>query len=479
MVSGVGTMEKKEANVSRTLIKGGTVVTASETVRCDVLIEGEKVVALLGEGAPEPTADTVIDATDRLVFPGSVDAHTHMEIPFGAATSKDTFETGTQAAAWGGTTTIIDFPIQMKGDSLMGSFEATMNKAAGSSAFDFGFHQIVGDVNEQSLAEIDLVLGEGVTSYKLFTAYPGVYYSTDAEVAKVMQWAAGNGSTILMHAENGSAIDLLREQAIARGDTAPLAHAATRPAALEGEAAHRVILLAEMTGAPVYIVHISAKQVVREIAAARARGTNAFGETCPQYLFLELSMLDQGFEGAKYVCSPPLRDPAEGHQAALWQGLANDDLQVIATDHCPFDFEGQKTLGREDFTQIPNGLPVVEHRFPLMLHAALAENRFSLNRMVEISAAAPAKMFGLYPQKGTIAVGCDADIAIVDPAATSVISAETHHMNVDYSCFEGMELTGKVETVLSRGQVIVSDDRFVGNKSHGRYLRRGLNQLLF
>ncbi|MCP4303447.1 MAG: dihydropyrimidinase [bacterium] len=472
-------MGKKEADVSRTLIKGGTVVTASETVRCDVLIEGEKVVALLGGDAPEPTVDRVIDATDRLIFPGSVDAHTHMEIPFGAAISKDTFETGTQAAAWGGTTTIIDFPIQMKGESLMGSFEDTMAKAAGSSAIDFGFHQIVGDVNEQSLADLDLVLEEGVTSYKLFTAYPGVYYSTDAEVAKVMQWASGNGSTILMHAENGSAIDLLREQAIARGDTAPYAHAATRPAALEGEAAHRVILLAEMAGAPVYIVHISAKQVVAEIAAARARGTNAFGETCPQYLYLELAMLDQGFEGAKFVCSPPLRDPAEGHQAALWQGLSNGDLQVIATDHCPFDFEGQKTLGRDDFTQIPNGLPVVEHRFPLMLHAALAEQRFSLNRMVEISAAAPAKMFGLYPQKGTIAVGCDADIAIVDPAATSVISAETHHMNVDYSCFEGMELTGKVETVFSRGQLIVSDDRFVGSKSHGRYLRRGLNQLLF
>jgi dihydropyrimidinase len=448
-------------------------------MQCDVLIEDEKIVALLGPEMPQPAVDSIIDAAGRLVFPGSVDAHTHMEIPFGAATSKDTFETGTQAAAWGGTTTIIDFPIQMKGDSLMGSFEETMAKASGSSAIDFGFHQIVGDVNPQSLAELDLVLEEGVTSYKLFTAYPGVYYSTDAEVARVMQWASGNGSTILMHAENGSAIDLLREQAIARGDTAPYAHAATRPASLEGEAAHRVILLAEMTGAPVYIVHISAKQVVAEIAAARERGTNAFGETCPQYLFLELSMLDQGFEGAKFVCSPPLRDRAEGHQDALWHGLACGDLQVIATDHCPFDFEGQKTLGRDDFTHIPNGLPVVEHRFPLMLHATLAEKRLSLNRLVDISATAPAKMFGLYPQKGTIAVGSDADIVIVDPDATAVISAATHHMNVDYSCFEGMTVTGKVETVLSRGRVIVADNQFKGNKSHGRYLRRGLNRLVF
>ena len=474
----LSSMTGKEANVTRTLIKGGTVVTATETTQADVLIAGEKIVALLGEGMPEPVVDKVIDASGRLIFLGSVDAHTHMEIPFGAATSKDTFETGTQAAAWGGTTTIIDFPIQMKGDSLIGSFEETMAKAAGSSAIDFAFHQIVGDVNAQSLSELDLVLAEGVTSYKLFTAYPGVYYSTDAEVAKVMQWAAGNGSTILMHAENGSVIDLLREQAIARGDTAPLAHALTRPAALEGEAAHRVILLAEMTGAPVYIVHISAKQVVTEIAAARARGVNAFGETCPQYLFLELAMLDQGFEGAKYVCSPPLRDRAEGHQEALWSALANGDLQVIATDHCPFDFEGQKTLGRDDFTKIPNGLPVVEHRFPLMIHAALEDGRFSLNRMVDISATAPAKMFGLFPQKGTIAVGSDADIAIVNPDAKVVLSAETHHMNVDYSCFEGVELTGEVETVLSRGEIIVSGGRFCGSASHGRYLRRGSNQLL-
>jgi dihydropyrimidinase len=443
-----------------------------------VLIEGEKVVGILGAELEAPPADNVIDASGRLVMPGSIDAHTHMEIPFGAATSKDTFETGTRAAAWGGTTTIIDFPIQMKGDSLIGSFEETMAKASGNSFIDFAFHQIVGDVNEQSLAQLDLVLAEGVTSYKLFTAYPGVYYSTDGEVARVMQWAAANGSTILMHAENGAAIDLLREQALQRGDTGPLAHALTRPAALEGEAAHRVILLAEMTGAPVYIVHISAKQVVEEIAAARSRGTNAFGETCPQYLYLELAMLDQGFEGAKFVCSPPLRDPADGHQDALWRGLATGDLQVIATDHCPFDFEGQKTLGRDDFTKIPNGLPVVEHRFPLMLHAALQEQRLSLNRMVDISATAPARMFGLYPQKGTVAVGSDADLVIVDPNAKSVISAETHHMNVDYSCFEGMELTGVVEQVISRGVTLVAGGRFLGSKSHGRYLRRGLNQLL-
>lgn len=466
--------------MGRTLVAGGTVVTASETMRADVLVDGEKIVALLAlEAAPVAgDVDRVIDATGRLVFPGSVDAHTHMEIPFGAATSKDTFETGTRAAAWGGTTTIIDFPIQMKGDSLLGSFEATMAKAEGNAAIDYGLHQIVGDVTPQTMAELDLVFKEGVTSYKLFTAYPGVYYSTDGEISAVMQWAEANGSTILMHAENGSVIDLLREQAVAAGNTDPIFHALTRPATLEGEAAHRTIILAEQTGAPLYIVHISAKEVVAEIAVARSMGQNVFGETCPQYLYLDQSLLDQGFEGAKFVCSPPLRDPVEGHQAALWTALASGDLQVVATDHCPFDFAGQKTLGRGDFTKIPNGLPVVEHRFPLLIHAALADGRLSLNRMVDVAATAPAKLFGIYPQKGTIAVGSDADLVVVDPSGRSVLSAATHHMNVDYSCFEGMELHGSVDVVISRGSIIVAEGRFHGNKRHGRYLRRGLNQLL-
>lgn len=463
--------------MSRILIKGGTVVTASDTVQADVLIDGERIAAVFGAGQEPPEAET-IDATDRLVFPGSVDAHTHMEIPFGAATSRDTFETGTRAAAWGGVTTIIDFPIQMKGDSLLRSFEEAMAKAEGQAVVDFGFHQIVGDVNDQSLAELDRVFAEGVTSYKLFTAYPGVYYSTDGELMRVMKWAAGNGSTVMMHAENGSVIDLLREEAIARGDTAPIYHALTRPAVMEGEAAHRTILLAELAGAPLYIVHISAKQVVEEIRAARDRGSAVFGETCPQYLYLDQSLLDQGFAGAKYVCSPPLRDSTEGHQAALWRALADGDLQVVATDHCPFDFEGQKSLGRDDFTKIPNGLPVVEHRFPLLIHAALADKRLSLNRVVDIASTAPAKLFGIYPQKGTIAPGSDADIVIVDPARGDTLSAATHHMNVDYSCFEGMELTGRVETVLARGEVIVGEGRYQGRMGRGRYLRRGLNQLV-
>jgi dihydropyrimidinase len=465
--------------MGRTLVTGGTVVTASETTRADVLVDGEKIVALLApEQSSVVTVGEVVDAAGKLVFPGSVDAHTHMEIPFGAATSKDTFATGTRAAAWGGTTTIIDFPIQMKGDSLLGSFEETMAKADGNAAIDYGLHQIVGDVTPETMAELDIVFKEGVTSYKLFTAYPGVYYSTDGEITAVMQWAERTGATILMHAENGSVIDLLRGQAVAAGNTDPIFHALTRPAALEGEAAHRTIILAEQTGAPLYIVHISAKEVVAEIAVARSMGQNVFGETCPQYLYLEQAMLDQGFEGAKFVCSPPLRDPEEGHQAALWTALAGGDLQVVATDHCPFDFEGQKTLGRGDFTKIPNGLPVVEHRFPLLVHAALADDRFSLNRMVDIACTAPAKLFGIYPQKGTITVGSDADLVVVDPVGTRTLSAATHHMNVDYSCFEGMELQGTIDVVMSRGRIIVADGEYHGDGNHGRYLRRGLNQLL-
>ncbi len=464
--------------MARTLVHGGTVVSADGSRRLDVLVEGETIAALLAPDSPSVEADLMIDATGKLVLPGGIDAHTHMEIPFGEATSKDTFETGSVAAAFGGNTTLIDFPIQMKGDPLMGSFEQTMAKAEGHCAIDFGFHQIVGDVNEQTLADLDLVLAEGVTSYKLFTAYPGVYYSTDGEITRVMQWAAANGSTVLMHAENGSVIDLLRSQAVARGDTAPIFHALTRPSSLEGEAAHRVIALAELTGVPLYIVHISAGEVVAEVAAARRIGLNVFGETCPQYLFLDQSLLDQGFEGAKFVCSPPLRDRSQGHQETLWRGLADDDLQVVATDHCPFDFAGQKELGIDDFTKIPNGLPVVEHRYQLLFHAAVGERRLDLNRMVDVGATTPAKMFGLYPKKGTIEVGADADLVVADPEGSYVISSTTHHMNVDYSCFEGMELAGRFEKVMLRGRVIVDGEAFTGGTGHGSYLRRGLNQCL-
>ena len=468
----------------RTLIKNGTVVTAAEEAAADVLVDGEKVVGIAAPGAHGWTADQTIDATGKLVVPGGIDVHTHMELPFGGTFASDSFETGSRAAAWGGTTTIVDFALQTKGGSIMDGFETWMAKAEGNCAIDYGFHMIVGDVNDQTLKEMDVVMGEGVTSFKLFMAYPGVLYSTDGEILRAMQQGAENGSTIMMHAENGIAIDVLIAQAIARGETDPIYHGIVRKSILEGEAAHRAIKLADLSGAPLYIVHMSAQEALAEVTAARDEGLNVFAETCPQYLFLSLDDMGNGFEGAKFVCSPPLRDRSDGHQEALWSGLATNDLQVVSTDHCPFFFDDdpqqgrQKRLGEGNFTKIPNGLPAVENRFELIYHGAVAEERLSVKRWVEVCATAPAKMFGLYPQKGTIAVGSDADIVVFDPNGRHIISAATHHMRTDYSCYEGFEVAGKAETVMSRGKVIIQNDAYLGKRGDGKYLRRDINQYL-
>jgi dihydropyrimidinase len=468
----------------RIVIKNGTIVTSTETMEADILVEDEKIAAIAAGGAETWEADQVIDASGRYVIPGGIDVHTHMELPFGGTFASDDFETGTRAAAWGGTTTIVDFAVQAKGQGLMEGWEAWMAKAEGRCAIDYGFHLIIGDVNEQSLKEMDQAVDEGVTSFKMFMAYPGVFYSTDGEILRAMQKASENGSTIMMHAENGIAIDVLIEQALQRGETDPIYHGIVRKSVLEGEATHRAIKLAEVAGCPLYIVHMSAQEALEEVTIARDQAMNVFAETCPQYLFLSLDDLGNGFEGAKYVCSPPLRDRAEGHQDALWAGLATNDLQVVSTDHCPFCFDefaglpAQKRLGEGDFSKIPNGLPGVENRMELIYHGAVAEGRLGLNRWVEVCSTTPAKMFGMYPQKGTIAVGSDADIVVFNPNAPHVISAKTHHMRVDYSCYEGMEVQGKVETVLSRGKVIIQDDQYLGKPGDGRYLRRGLNQYL-
>jgi dihydropyrimidinase len=465
------------------LITNGTVVTHAGRQPADLLVEGEQVAAIVAPGT-RLEADQTIDAAGKYLVPGGIDVHTHMELPFGGTFASDSFETGTRAAAWGGTTTIIDFAVQAKGQGLMDGFEAWMAKAEGNCAIDYGFHLIVGDVNEQSLKEMDIALGEGVTSFKMFMAYPGVFYSTDGEIFLAMQKAAENGATIMMHAENGIAIDVLIAQALARGETDPLYHGIVRKSILEGEASHRAIKLAELAGCPLYIVHMSALEALAEVTSARDEGLNVFAETCPQYLFLDLDDLGNGFEGAKFVCSPPLRDRAEGHQEALWSGLATNDLQVVSTDHCPFCFEDhpelgrQKRLGEGDFSKIPNGLPGVEHRLELVYHGAVAEERLSLERWVEVTSTTPARMFGLYPQKGTIAVGSDADLVIFDPAKPHTISASTHHMRTDYSCYEGLEVAGSVDTVLSRGKVIISGNQYLGRKGDGRYLRRDLNQYL-
>jgi dihydropyrimidinase len=464
------------------LIKNGTVINHGSRQRADVLIEGEKVTAL-GVGG-QWQADQVIDATGEYLVPGGIDVHTHMELPFGGTFASDNFETGTRAAAWGGTTTILDFAVQSKGSGLLEGWEAWMAKAEGNCAIDYGFHCIVSDVNAQSLKEMDVAIGEGVTSFKMFMAYPGVFYSTDGEIFRAMQKASENGATIMMHAENGIAIDVLIAQALERGETDPIYHGLVRKSILEGEATHRAIKLAELAGCPLYIVHLSALEALAEVTNARDEGLNVFAETCPQYLFLDLDDLGNGFEGAKFVCSPPLRDRAEGHQEGLWSGLATNDLQVVSTDHCPFCFEDhpelgrQKRLGEGDFSKIPNGLPGVEHRIELIYHGAVAEDRLSLERWVEVCSTTPARMFGLYPQKGAVAVGSDADIVIFDPDRKHVLSAATHHMRTDYSCYEGLEIDGGVDTVLSRGKVIIGGNEYKGRKGDGRYLKRDLNQYL-
>jgi dihydropyrimidinase len=467
--------------MTKTLIKGGTVVTAIEQMEADVLIDGEKVVALLGrDHTVEP--DAVVDATDKLVMPGGIDVHTHMELPFGGTFAADTFETGTRAAAWGGTTTIIDFAVQTVGESAMEGWEKWMEKARGNCAIDYGFHMITGDINDQTLKEMELLVQEGVTSFKMFMAYPGVFYSDDGQILRAMQKAAEDGATICMHAENGIAIDVLVGQALDRGETDPIYHGIVRKSILEGEATHRAIKLAELTGVQLYIVHLSALEALDEVIQARDRGLNVFAETCPQYLFLSLENLGNGFDGAKYVCSPPLRDSDEGHQERLWQGLRTNDLQVVSTDHCPFcmgdhhTFGTQKQLGQGDFSKIPNGMPGVEPRMGLLYNGGVVEGRISLNRFVEITATTPAKMFGMYPKKGTIAVGSDADILVFDPKGRTTISVDTHHMDVDYSAYEGWELTGKVDTVLSKGKVIIADDEYLGSPGDGEYLARGTSQ---
>ncbi|QGV77780.1 dihydropyrimidinase [Streptomyces ficellus] len=462
--------------MTRTLITGGLVITATDETHADVLIEHGRVVAMATPGTQAWTADRVIDASQQYVIPGGVDAHTHMELPFGGTFASDSFETGTRAAAWGGTTTIIDFAVQPKGSSLAAGLDAWHAKADGQCAVDYGFHMIVSDVNESTLREMGRLVEQGVSSVKLFMAYPGVFYSDDGQILRAMQRAGETGGLIMMHAENGIAIDVLVEQALARGETDPRHHGEVRKVLLEAEATHRAIQLARVAGAPLYVVHVSAEEAVAELAAARDKGLPVFGETCPQYLFLSTDNLaEPGFEGAKYVCSTPLR-PRE-HQAALWRGLRTNDLQVVSTDHCPFCFSGQKELGRGDFSKIPNGLPGVENRMDL-LHQAVVDGHIGRRRWIEIACATPARMFGLYPQKGTIAPGSDADIVIYDPHAQQTISAATHHMNVDYSAYEGRTVTGQVRTVLSRGEVVVEDRKYTGRAGHGCFTPRSTCQYL-
>jgi dihydropyrimidinase len=451
----------------RTLIENGTVVTAGETVTGDVLVEDEKVAAIGLDLDVQP--DRVIDATDRYVIPGGVDVHTHFDLPFGGSFCSDDFGSGTRAAAFGGTTTCVDFAVQDYGESLRQGLDRWFEKGQKAQT-DYSLHMIVREVNDPVLKEMDELVGEGITSFKLFMAYPGVFMLDDAAIFKTMQRAADSGALIMMHAENGGPIDVLIQQHLAEGKTDPVYHGVTRPAVMEGEAVHRVFKMAELAGAPAYIVHLSSRDALGAVQEARDRGVAAFAETCPQYLYLSLDDLARpGFEGAKFVCSPPLRP--KDHHDDLWKGLAQGDLQVVATDHAPFNYQGQKDMGKDNFANIPNGLPSVEDRVTLMFQR-VRSGQLSPNRWVELIATSPAKMFGLYPRKGAIAPGFDADIVIFDPNRERVISADSHHMNVDYSCYEGMEVWGVPEVVMQRGAVLVENEEWFGKEGQGSFIPR-------
>jgi dihydropyrimidinase len=460
----------------RTIIQGGTVVTASDTFAADVWIEGGKVTALAAPGTKLGPDDHAIDAAGAYVIPGGIDCHTHLDMPFGGTNSADDFDSGTVAAAHGGTTTVVDFAIQSKGGSMRAGLDTWHAKAEGRAAIDYGFHMIMTEANPSSLDEMAALVGEGVTSFKMFMAYPGVFLVDDQQIFRAMLRAGELGALISMHAEIGLPIDVLVQRALAEGHTAPVYHALTRPEAAESTGTERALALAEMAKVPVYIVHLSAQRALERVMEARDRGLPAYAETCPQYLFCSEDDLrgepGDEWKGAGFVCTPPLR-PAHHHDH-LWRGLRNYDLQVVATDHCPFCMKGQKDLGKGDFSKIPNGMPGIETRLHL-LWEGVTQGRISMNRFVEITSTAPAKIFGMYGKKGTLAPGADADVVIWDPEREQRLSKDTLHMKVDYSPFEGHTVPGSPRAVLSRGELIVEDDQWVAKRKQGRgqFVRRG------
>lgn len=457
----------------KTLIKNGRVVTSADDYYADVLVDGETV-ALIGPDL-KVDADKVIDATGKLVIPGGIDPHTHMELPFGGTFASDDFRTGTIAAAFGGTTTIVDFAVQSHGQTLQEGLDTWHAKAAGKCAIDYGFHLITTQFAEGDNPQLHRIMDEeGVSSFKLFMAYPNVFLMDDATIYRVMKAAGSRGGLTMIHAENGIVINEIVRETLEAGNTAPKYHALSRPPKMEAEAVHRVAAIADMADAPVYIVHVSCAEALHEIKIARDKGWKTHGETCTQYLYLDVSCYDEAgfdnFAGAKYVMTPPIRDKAN-HQP-LWDGLRNGSLELVSTDHCPFFLKGQKELGRGDFTKIPNGGPGVEPRVALVYHGAMQQS-FSLNRFVDMTSTAAARRFGMYPKKGTIAIGCDADIVIFDPEKTVTWGTQREHMNTDYSLFEGLQTKGDVETVLLRGKTIIENGEYKGTPGEGQFLRRG------
>jgi len=454
------------------VVKGGTVVTAADTFVADVAVSKGKVAAVGQVAAGDAK---VVDARGQIVIPGGIDVHTHFDMPFMGATTADDFTTGSTAAVFGGTTSVIDFAIQKKGEALRQAFDTWREKAEGKSAVDYAFHMIVTDLPEKQVKEMDKMVDEGVSSFKLFMAYPGIFMSDDATIFRALSRTKENGGMICMHAENGGVIDVLVQKALAEGKIEPKYHALTRPMSAEAEATRRAIALAEMAGVPIYFVHLSAGDAMDEVRRARERGQPVFAETCPQYLYLSYDDYERpGFEGAKFVMSPPLRP--KGNEERLWKGLVRNDLQVVSTDHCSFCMKVKggkagKELGKKDFSKIPNGAPGVETRM-LLLWDAVSKGKITQNRFVEITSTTPAKLFGLYPRKGHLSPGADADIVMIDPRKKHTFELKNLHANVDYNPYEGKTVDGEITNVFVRGQHMVEGSKLLGRTSHGHFLRR-------
>ncbi len=452
-----------------TLIRGGTVVTATDRNHADILIVDERI-AMLAERI-DPAGHDVVDATGTYVFPGGIDPHTHLDMPFGGTVTADDFETGTRAAALGGTTTIIDFALHTKGDSLHNALATWHEKARGKACIDYGFHLTIADGRDETMAEIPKIIAEqGVNSFKVFMAYKHVLYVDDETIFKTLQACRDAGGLVQVHAENGDVIEVITRQALAEGKTDPVWHALTRPVECEGEATHRAIRLAEIAKAPLYVVHVSSAMAADMISDGRKRGLSIYGETCPQYLVCDTEDYRRpNFEGAKYVLSPPIRD--KWNQDVLLAKLKNMELHTFGSDHCSFNLCGQKELGKHDFSKIPNGAPTIEDRMSILYEVGVNSGAIGLNQFVALSSTNAAKLFGLFPRKGTIAVGSDADVLIWDPNAERTISASSHHMNVDNNVFEGMRVKGRPRAVFSRGLKVAEGNTFTGRKGHGAFQR--------
>jgi dihydropyrimidinase len=450
------------------LIKNGRIITAGENYIADIYIVGEKIEAI-GLNLHE-AADQKIDATGLLVFPGGVDPHVHLDMPFMGTFSSDNYETGTRAALYGGTTTVIDFVLQKQGHSLQDALSEWQGRASGNALGDYSFHMAVTDFNDDTRAEIKtLIEQEGITSFKTFMAYKGALMIDDRQMTGLMQEVKKQGGLVTVHATNGDLIDYLVAQHRAAGKRSPRYHYLSQPEVSEAEASARFADLAHYTGCPGYIVHMTCEGALQAIREAGRRNQRVFGETCIQYLVLDASRYGEEIEGAKWVMSPPLREKKD--QAALWAGINQGLVQVVATDHCPFKWE-QKLMGQDDFSRIPNGHPAIEHRLELLYSEGVHAGRISLNKFVEVACTNPAKIFGLFPRKGTIGIGSDADLVLFDPNRKHRISAQTHHMNVDYSAYEGWEVTGRVETVLLRGQVAIDQHQCLVAKGNGKFIKR-------